>query len=108
MPEQKKKNPQTLRQLLDSLPEHLQGPVRAALARATSRESTDKMAPYIQKVGFFFQLVLKSGTKVALKWADKEAPWIREGFEEAKRQQERKRERRDRQAVRHEDAPQGP
>lgn len=103
----KKETPKTLRQLLNSLPDHLQGPVRAALQRATAPGSLNKMVPYIQQVGFFFQLVMKSGTKVALKWADKEAPWLREGFDEAQRRQEQKRDGRNRQAVHNEDATQG-
>ena len=102
---EKKEQPKTLRQLLDTLPANLQGPVRAALQRATAPESMRKLVPYIQKVGFFLQLVRESGTKVALKWADKEAPWLREGFDEAIRRQEQKRDRRNREAVHNEDAP---
>lgn len=102
---EKKEQPKTLRQLLDTLPAELQAPVRAALQRVLAPGSASKMVPYIQKVGFFFQLVMKSGTKVALKWADKEAPWLREGFDEAIRRQEQKRDRRNRETVHNEDAP---
>ena len=101
--DEKKEPPKTLRQLLDTLPPHLQGVVRAALSKVG--KDAHKMVPYIQKVGFFFQLVMKNGTKVALKWADKEAPWLREGFDEALRRQEQKRDRRNREAVHNEDAP---
>lgn len=89
------------KEMIREFPEDIQRAIRQSLRNVADdlRDNNSALCKNILLVTQFFQLCRERGTEQALKWADREAPWIREGFEEAMKRREQKHAERDRKAI---------